>query len=267
MLQLVNAVFFLAVILYSAASTLFFLDLVRPGVLPSEHGPRVLALGGGLHVLHILGASLVLQVCPVGSLHFALSFSACLAVVAYTALRRRLRVDALGALIGPLALAFFVGSEFVGQRGPRELSSDPLLLLHVAANVFGVGLFLLAGASGAFYVVEERRLKSRKFGPSTHLPALASLDRATHRLLLAGFPLLTFGIVSGSVFIGHVGAASGSELLRLLLGYTSWLVLGVVLIARRLVGWSGRRAAYGTLAGVGCVLLVMLVYVVKVPAG
>jgi ABC-type uncharacterized transport system permease subunit len=53
----------------------------------------------------------------------------------------------------------------------------------------------------------------------------------------------------------------------LLLGYTSWLLLGLVLIARRVVGWSGRRAAYGTLAGVACVLLVMLVYVVKVPAG
>jgi ABC-type uncharacterized transport system permease subunit len=128
-------------------------------------------------------------------------------------------------------------------------------------------LFLLAGASGAFYVVEERRLKSRRLGLSSRLPPLASLDRATHRLLLAGFPLLTFGIVTGSLFVGHLADASGRDLLRLLLGYTSWLVLGLVLIARRVVGWSGRRAAYGTLAGVGCVLLVMLVYVVKVPAG
>jgi ABC-type uncharacterized transport system permease subunit len=84
-------------------------------------------------------------------------------------------------------------------------------------------------------------------------------------LLLAGFPLLTFGIVTGSLFIGHLGAATGPDVARLLLGYTSWLVLGVVLIARRLVGWSGKRAAWGTLAGVGCVLLVMLVYVVRVP--
>jgi ABC-type uncharacterized transport system permease subunit len=176
-------------------------------------------------------------------------------------------VDALGALVGPLALAFLVGAEFVGERAQRELSSDPLLLLHIAANVFGVGLFLLAGASGAFYVVEERRLKSRRMGLGSRLPPLASLDRATHRLLLAGFPLLTFGIVSGSFFIGHIQQANTPDVLRLLLGYTSWLVLGAGLVARRLVGWSGRRAAYGTLAGVGCVLLVMLVYVVKVPAG
>jgi ABC-type uncharacterized transport system permease subunit len=265
--QLVNAAFFLAVILYSAASTLFFLDLVRPGVKSNESGPRLLLAAGLLHGLHIVGASVALKACPVESLHFAVTFSAWLMVVIYALVRRRLRVDALGALVGPLALAFFVGAEFLGDRPPASLSSDPLLLLHVAANVFGVGLFLLAGASGAFYVVEERRLKSRRLGLSSRLPPLASLDRATHRLLLAGFPLLTFGIVTGSLFVGHLADASGRDLLRLLLGYTSWLVLGLVLIARRVVGWSGRRAAYGTLAGVGCVLLVMLVYVVKVPAG
>jgi ABC-type uncharacterized transport system permease subunit len=267
MSQLVNAVFFLAVILYSAASTLFFLDLVRPAIRFSEAGPRVLLGAAVLHALHIVGSSFVLGACPVESLQFAVTFSGWLAVIIYSAVRRKLRVDALGALIGPLALAFFVGAEFVGGGPAGELSSDPLLLSHVAANVFGVGLFLLAGASGAFYVVEERRIKSRRLGISSRLPPLASLDRATHQLLLAGFPLLTFGIVTGSLFVGHLADASGRDVLRLLLGYTSWLVLGLVLVARRLIGWSGRRAAYGTLAGVGCVLLVMLVYVVKVPAG
>jgi ABC-type uncharacterized transport system permease subunit len=265
MTQLVNAVFFLTVIAYSAASTLFFLDLIRPGAKTAEAAPRVLAIAGVFHLLHITGASFLIQVCPVESLHFALSFSALLAVGAYAVLRRRLRVDALGALLGPLALAFLIGAEFVGERPASSIGAEPLLILHIAANVFGVGLFLLAGASGAFYVVEERRLKQGRFGLSSHLPPLASLDRATHRLLLAGFPLLTFGIVTGSLFIGHLGAATGPDVARLLLGYTSWLVLGVVLIARRLVGWSGKRAAWGTLAGVGCVLLVMLVYVVRVP--
>ncbi|MFO7179237.1 MAG: cytochrome c biogenesis protein CcsA [Pseudomonadota bacterium] len=262
-----SAAFTLAVILYSAASTLFFLDLVRPAARVSAFGPRVLLAGGVLHAAHVVIASLLLGVCPVESLPFALSFCALMAVSAYGLVRRRFRVDALGALVGPLALTFLIGAEFVEGRSLGTPGASPLLILHIAANVLGVGLFLLAGAAGAFYVMQERRLKARRFAFGARLPPLASLDRATHRLLLAGFPLLTFGVVSGSLFVGHMSFASGSDLLRALLGYASWLVLGLVLLSRRLVGWTGRRAAYGTLAGVGCVLLVIVFYVARVPAG
>lgn len=261
-----SAAFTLGVILYSAASTLFFLDLVRPAARVSSLAPRVLLAGGALHAAHIVVVSLVLRVCPVESLPFALSFSALMAVLTYGLVRRRFRVDALGALVGPLALAFFVGAEFVEGRSLPTGGANPLLILHIAANVLGVGLFLLAGAAGAFYVIEERRLKARRFG-GARLPPLASLDRATHRLLLAGFPLLTFGVVSGSLFAGHLAHASSPDALRTALGYASWLLLGIVLLSRRLVGWTGRRAAYGTLAGVGCVLLVIVLYVARVPAG
>jgi ABC-type uncharacterized transport system permease subunit len=131
--------------------------------------------------------------------------------------------------------------------------------------MLGVGLFLLAGASGAFYVVEERRLKKKQLGLATRMPPLAALDRVSHSLLLVGFPLLTFGIVTGSLFGARMDADHESvQVLRTVLSYLSWLLLAAVLLARRVSGWSGRRAAYGTLAGVTCILLVMLVYVLRV---
>jgi threonine/homoserine/homoserine lactone efflux protein len=39
--------------------------------------------------------------------------------------------------------------------------------------------------------------------------------------------------------------------------------LAGVLLLRQVIGLRGRRAAYGTLAGVMCVLLVLLVYAVR----
>jgi ABC-type uncharacterized transport system permease subunit len=59
---------------------------------------------------------------------------------------------------------------------------------------------------------------------------------------------------------------AGAALARTLLGYATWIVLAAVLLARRLPGVRGRRAAYGTLAGVLCVLLVVLVYAFR-PGG
>lgn len=264
--SLAAVAFYLGVIAYSAASTVFFLDLVRSASVRRVPGSRLLAIGALCHAGHVVTASLLSSICPVESLHFAFSFSAFILVGAFLALRSRLRLDSLGVLIAPLALTFLVGAQFVAVDSSATPGiSRSLLVLHVTANVLGIGLFLLAGVSGAFYVIEERRLKNKQLGLAARMPPLAALDRVAHRLLLAGFPLLTFGIVTGSLFMNRLSELhGGAELARSLLGYASWLLLAVVLVLRRLGSWNGRRAAYGTLAGVSCLLLVMMVYVFRV---
>ncbi len=263
MQSLTTIVFYLRVVAYSAASTLFFLDLLRPVTMRRAWGPRLLFVGATFHAAHVVTASLLSRICPVESLHFALSFSALMAVGVFLVVRRRQQLDPLGVLIAPIGLTFLLGAEFVSLAagGSAEVPRS-LLLLHIAANVVGVGLFILAGAAGAFYVVEERRLKRKQLGFASRLPPLASLDRATHRLLLAGFPLLTFGVVTGSMFLDRLTAIHGLELARAGLAYASWLMLAVVLLLRSVGGWSGRRAAYGTLIGVAGVVVVTLVYAI-----
>jgi ABC-type uncharacterized transport system permease subunit len=271
MTVLTGIAFYLGVIAYSAAATLYFLELARrePAPLRAQWAPRVLGVGALLHATHIVVASLVTRVCPVESLHFALSLSALVAVGVYLLVNRRSKLHAMGAVVAPIALTFLVGAQFVGRDPSSVLPfSRTLLVMHIAANVLGLGLFLLAGAAGAFYLVQDRRLRQKKLlGAGSRLPALDSLDRSSHRLLLAGFPLLTFGVVTGAVFTQKLGELGGAELLRSLLGYATWVLLASVLVLRRLGGFGGRRAAYGTIAGVTCVLLVLLIYVVHPMGG
>jgi ABC-type uncharacterized transport system permease subunit len=226
----------------------------------------LLTIGAVFHAAHLVTGSLLSRICPVESLHFALSFSALILVSAFLATRRRLRMDSLGVLVAPLALTFLLGAQFVSVGSAAAGGAHRwLLVMHITANVLGLGLFLLAGASGAFYVVEERRLKRKQLGRTTRMPPLAALDRVTDRLLLVGFPLLTFGIVSGTLFGARMEEGHESvQLLRTVLSYASWILLAAVLLARRVSGWTGRRSAYGALAGVTCILLVMLVYVLRV---
>jgi ABC-type uncharacterized transport system permease subunit len=260
--------FYLGLIAYSGSATLFFLELARQGGLGARSlwAPRVLAAGAAVHAAHIVTASLFSRLCPVDSLHFGLSFAALVAVVVYLAVYRRASLYALGAAVAPVALTFLVAAQFVGRDVDGDaLLSRPLLIAHIAANVLGVGLFVLAGASGLFYIVEERWLRQKKHEHplASRLPPLETLDRATHGLLLAGFPLLTFGVVTGAAFTQELGAMHGVELVRSLLGYATWLVLAAVLVLRRTAGVRGRRAAYGTLAGILCLLLVLFVYVFR----
>jgi ABC-type uncharacterized transport system permease subunit len=56
---------------------------------------------------------------------------------------------------------------------------------------------------------------------------------------------------------------STSDWLRSLLALGTWCVVGGVLVTRATLGWRGRRSAYGTLAGVLCVLVVIAAYVAR----
>jgi ABC-type uncharacterized transport system permease subunit len=267
---LATIAFYFGVIAYSAACTLFFLDLVRQGpqAARSTWGSRVLGVAAVLHTAHVITASLLLNRCPVESLHFGLSFSALVAVAAFLVLRRFASVDALGVIVAPVALTFLVGAQFVGvEVNADPVISRPLLVLHVTANVLGVGLFVVAGAAGLLFLVLEWRLQhKRTAGLGSRLPSLDTLDRAMHRLLLSGFPLLTFGVVTGALFSRHLEDPSGASLARTLFGFTTWIVLAAVLVLRRVAGVRGRRAAYGTLAAVVCMLLIVVVYAVR-PGG
>ena len=256
--------FTLGVILYSVASTLFFLVLARSSPPPvAAYGGRVLAVGAAFHFAHIVVVSLITRVCPVVSVHFALSLSAFVAVIVFLWVGRRRRLDALGILVAPLGLTFLVFAQFIDPRGANPEVSRALLSAHVLSNLLGLGLVQMAGAASAFYVFTERKLKAKRLTGVGRLPSLETLDRLSHRLLLIAFPLLTFGSATGAMFFAQMNLESITSLVRAGLGYGTWLVVLFVLISRQLWGFRGRRAAYGTLLGAVTVTLVLLVYVFR----
>ncbi|HEX4340099.1 MAG TPA: cytochrome c biogenesis protein CcsA [Polyangiaceae bacterium] len=260
---LIVVAFYVGVVAYSAAATLFFVELARPERTPGapRWAARALAVGVAMELLPI--AVDLSDASEVPSIKFALMLCSMSIAVGYLVLRVRMRIDAIGVVVAPLSLALLVGAQFLTARGPATDFPHTLLLMHVAANVLGVGFFLLAGAAGGFYLFQERRLKAKR-APSMQgrLPPLEALDMTEHRLLLAGFPLLTFGIVSGAVFAARLGSMTSAGLARSAFAYATWLLVAGVLILRAVAGWRGRRSAYGTLAGVVCVVLVVGIYVV-----
>jgi ABC-type uncharacterized transport system permease subunit len=225
--------------------------------------PRLVAIGVPLHAAHIVVSSLVLHVCPVEGIHFAMSIASMLAALAYVVARARFRIDVVGAFVAPLALSFLLASRFVGSGGTPKLRSA-ILPFHVAANLLGVAMFTLAFAAAVAYLLQERHLKQKNLhGVFERLPPLDALDRAEHRFLAAGFPLLTIGILTGTLWAREVEAGGATEIARAAFGYASWGLFGAVLLLRAAAGWRGRRAAYGTIAGFGFTVLVLLLYLVR----
>ena len=260
-----NLLFFLTCATYVAASVVFLRFLVNGKGDVGRLGARLIAFGAVLHAAHICVASLVLRVCPVEGIHFPMSVASMLMGVAYVIARRRLRIEVAGAFVAPLALTSLMASRFVGGGAePGEGIKSFLLPFHVTANLVGVALFGLAFSAAALYLAQERFVKSKRIdGMSRRLPPLDALDRAEHRFLLAGFPLLTIGIITGTVWARRVEMGGTSEILRAVFGYVTWFVIAGVLFLRAAAGWRGRRAAYGTIAGFGFAVLVLILYLVR----
>jgi ABC-type uncharacterized transport system permease subunit len=263
------AVFVLALVLYGAATAVFFLEIARRRAHVTDAGsertgPLLLGLGALGHGVYVTLASFVAGVCPVRSVHFLLSMSSLVAIGVYLAARRTFRIHPLGLLVAPLGLAFLLGTAMLGSPAPEPRLSPAFITLHVLANVVGLALFLLAGGAAALYLVQERRLKQKR-GPmrAGRLPPLDALDKAVHRFLVAGFPLLTLGIVTGTVWAQNLESGTADEIMRVVFGYTTWLLFAAVLLLRAMAGWRGRRAAYGTIAGLGCAAAVAIIYLVR----
>lgn len=257
--------FYVGVVAYLAATVLFFAQIARRDT-KAPAAPLLLGAGGAAHLVFILFASLIARVCPVESVHFALSVAILVTIAAFLVARLRYKLDAIGAFVAPIGLSFLLGTRFIGlgDVGPRL--PPAFLALHVAANLVGDALFLLACVSAGLYLFAERRLKQKKFASIMgRLPPLDALDQAEHRFLLIGFPLLTLGIVTGTAWAHRLEHGASGEVLRAAFAYATWFVFAGVLLLRAAAGWRGRRAALGTITGFVFAVLVLVVYLVRSP--
>jgi ABC-type uncharacterized transport system permease subunit len=265
-----DVTFVVTALAYLAASVAFGIFLFggtrQASASVATMAPALLGLGVGMHAAHIGIASFALHVCPVESVHFALSVLAVVVAATYLLVRRRFQVNALGAVVAPFALTFLLASRFAFSRLAENASPVRRVLLpfHIASNVLGIAIFTLAFAAALAYLFQERRLKRKEFGGLfRRLPPLDALDRAEHQLLLAGFPLLTFGILTGTVWARGVELGDPTSIARAAFGYASWALFAAVLLVRAVGGWRGRRAAYGMIVGYAFTMVVILIYLLR----
>ncbi|MBW2318649.1 MAG: cytochrome c biogenesis protein CcsA, partial [Deltaproteobacteria bacterium] len=116
--------------------------------------------------------------------------------------------------------------------------------------VLGNAAFAIACLVGILYLIQERTIKDKKQGFFfRRLPSLKLLDSTGYASLIVGFPLLTFGIISGIVYAQMVRGQFWSWDPREIFAVITWLVYAALLHERLAVGWRGKRAAIMTIVG------------------
>mgnify|MGYP005845364987 FL=1 len=204
--------FFLALASYSVATVIWLAYVWFQHESLHRLGSWTLSFGWLGHTLALLWQTAVQGFFPVGSFGAALSLYSWTLITAFLVLNWRYPVKVLGAMAAPLAVLLLSGSLVLPR--PQELApilQSSWLSFHVAAALLGNATFALAFLGGILYLIQERQLKSKKFGFFyKRLPSLETLDALNYYCINIGFVLLTLGIISGSIYLGYL-LAVGSQ--------------------------------------------------------
>jgi len=189
---------------------------------------------------------------PVYNLRESLSFFAWAMIGVYLLIQVRFNLMVLGSFLSPLAAVMMISSSFLPhQIGPvNPLLQNIWLMIHIVTIFFGNGVFAIAFLAGIMYLIQERQIKSKHLGPLYHrLPSLEVLDALNYNCLILGFPLLTLGMLSGSIFaqytLGTFWRWDPKEVWSLI----TWLLYAALLHGRLVAGWRGRRSAMISIIG------------------
>ena len=183
---------------------------------------------------------------PVLDLKSALGFFSWSIICVYLIFQIKFRLMVLGSFVAPLAAFLMIISYAMPWvEGPvKPVFKSLWLTVHVGTVFIGNGLFAIAFLAAIMYLIQEHQIKRKRLGSIyARLPSLATLDSINYYSLIYGFPFLTLGMITGSIYaqyaLGKYWQWDPKEVWSLV----TWLFYGALLHERLVVGWRGRRAA------------------------
>lgn len=216
-----------------------------------RYGVWIMSGGWSLHTLALIIGILERGYFSVATLGQTLVFFSWALVAAYLFFTWRYPIRVLGTLVAPLAALTLTGALILPGPGPvSPLLQSLWLTFHIGTALLGNATFTLAFLGGILYLLQEHQLKSKQFGFFYHrLPSLDRLDALNYYCLTIGFPLLTAGIISGSLYSQYTQGTFWRWDPKETMTLIAWLLYAALLHERLTVGWRGRRAALMAILG------------------
>lgn len=227
----------------------------KPETLNREFPGMAVLLPLALHGYLLFDTLWVAGTMNFGLVH-ALSLILWLTMLVYWLANFFYPLGSLKALVLPLAgLGVLLPMLFPSARIMPQASSWAFDA-HVLAAMLAYSLFIIAALhAGLMAMVESNLHKARLSGLLKSLPPLLTMERLLFRIIGVGFVLLTATLVSGAVFSEQIFGKAWQFNHKVLFGFVSWAVFGVLLGGHYFYGWRGRKAVNWTMSGFGFLLL------------
>ncbi|MDY6971905.1 MAG: c-type cytochrome biogenesis protein CcsB [Thermodesulfobacteriota bacterium] len=206
----------------------------------------ILIVGFICHTIFLGYRYYYLGAAPVLNFRSALSFFSWSIICVYLVFQLKFRLMVLGSFIAPFAAFLMtISSAMPSMQGPVKFMFKSLwLTVHVGTIFIGNGLFSVAFLAAIMYLVQEHQIKHKRLGAIySRLPSLATMDAINYYSIFCGFPFLTVGMITGSIYaqcvLGTYWQWDPKEVWSLI----TWLFYAALLHERLAVGWQGRKAA------------------------
>ena len=250
--------FHAAVLLYGL-SALYSIFVFRKGFRQDNWiNYGLLALAAGFHTAAMFQRGFSFQRCPINNLYEATLFIAWTIVAAYLLIGLWPRVRFLGAFAAPvlLAIGIFALMPSLDVKAARPTFTGGWSSLHKALILLAYGAFGLGSVAGAMFLVQDRNLKQRKaLALASLLPPMQRVEVVLSRLLLAGFILLTAGLIVSAVYLKQTRGAYVTGDAQVVYSGVDWLLYGALLLGRWRFAQRGRRIALGAIGSFAFVML------------
>jgi len=241
-------------VLYAAAAVTYLLHFSRRD---ARNGRRATGLLGGAVLAHtvLIGMqTMEAGYAPLVGTTAAVSAFVWLLGLAYLYVELTTEERAMGVFVTTLLAVLAILPAFNPATEPRpELLRSPLFTVHVLSMLFAYASFALAFVLGITYVLLFKEIKAKHLGYFyARLPSLQTLDVMNGRAIVVGWVLLTAGLIVGGVWASQIHGSTSDPRVqamgvgdpKILIALVSWATYTFALVARRAIGWSGRRAAW-----------------------
>jgi cytochrome c-type biogenesis protein CcsB len=244
--------FELALTCYFAAAIVGITELFKESKITARITLSFAGIGFALHMVNIVYRYITAGHIPITNPHEATSFFTWCVVLIFFILQFRYKISLLSSFIMPIVFLLMLSSSLL----PREIRPlSPVLHsywlgIHTILAFLGNAAFALAFAIGSMYLVQEHYVKSKHIrGLFDRLPSLEALDEINYRLITVGFPLLTLAIITGALWAEKAWGRYWNWDPRETWSLITWLLYAIILHARFVAGWRGKKAALLSIIG------------------
>jgi len=256
----------LPLILYAAAGVAYAVHFATRRPQAGRLATTVLVFAAFAHTFVIGMQTMEVRHVPFANASSAISTFVWLLALSYLYLEMTSDERSMGVFIAPM----LAGLQTIPAWSPGIERIDPMLdspsfWMHVSSLLFAYASFALAAVLGLTYVVQFTEIKKKHLGFFyTRLPSLQTLDIMNARAVAVGWLFLTVGVVVGVIWVTQARAAAPDDPNlramslddpKIFVAVLTWGLYSFAVLARRMMGWSGRRAAWLSAVGFTIVLL------------
>lgn len=234
-------------------------------------GPALVAfrIAAVLHGVAIVEMSVASKGLAANNFFETASLAGFVFAVVFLVVHWKYQFQGLGMAVFPIVF-FLTLTASLGTPGAGWGSAEARgawLLVHIVLVLAGYAGLLLSAAGAVFYLVQEKRLKTKGLGAAGRLlgggtlPPLATLDRLITASMSLGFVAITLAVIVGTTWAYVETGTKWVGEAKIAIGFVTWGFYLLMLFLRMSAGWRGRRAAWISLVVVAFAALTWAAHV------